>query len=318
MSFSKDYKNENEQLNSDITILGIFNALNIDLDSNILNRYVFAKIKYIIFYGQLSSIEIDLFKPFEYFRSVRFDSSIKRVIHKQGITWISYINSNLSVNLTNATEVNINFEHYKQITIGLWNYYYSEKTIKELFPDEDFCLYKNFPFDQLVVLIQLNVTRDGKIDSILDTSLTCTYLWLAQYFPTYLKFPLQLSNNSEDTFTAMIRISELANNIECNFSKMLNTCGNKRFQTYEHVSKTSMKDITIGFMFSSYLFFILSMVVSFIGIVSNLSMIIAISHKKNKQERKELKHFHYIRLNASFNLIRVWNRILSNRFGFDF
>ena len=45
------------------------------------------------------------------------------------------------------------------------------------------------------------------------------------------------------------------------------------------------------------------MVISFIGLASNLSVIIVISHKKNEKELKEQKHFHYMRINAIFNAL---------------
>ena len=63
--------------------------------------------------------------------------------------------------------------------------------------------------------------------------------------------------------------------------------------------------------FRHILFFILSFCISFLGLFSNFTVIFVISHKKNEKELKELKHFHYMRLNAIFNSLIFIIRILS-------
>ena len=67
----------------------------------------------------------------------------------------------------------------------------------------------------------------------------------------------------------------------------------------------------INFIFLSHFFFILSICISFLGLFSNFTVIFVISHKKNEKELKELKYFHYMRLNAIFNSLIFIIRILS-------
>ena len=184
-SFSDDF-DEHEDLNSEIFRLILLAPNNIDLDSNILNRHVFAKIGIIEFYGQINSIQTDLLKPFdETLYNIRLDSYIKRIIHKQGIDWISAMNSNVSVNFTNSSQVDTHFLSFKQISLILWETYYDKQAISEAFPDEDFCLYKNFPFNQLVAFIHLKTNEEG---TFFDRNFSCTYLWLTKWFKTYFRY----------------------------------------------------------------------------------------------------------------------------------
>ena len=61
-----------------------------------------------------------------------------------------------------------------------------EIRLSKLFPDKDFCLYKHFPFNQLVILSEL--VQDDKAFKLLNSrDYTCTYLWLTQYFGKFLQ-----------------------------------------------------------------------------------------------------------------------------------
>ena len=74
------------------------------LDSSLLNKHVFAKTIEIRILSQLNSIQADLFKSFDkYLLEIRFTYHIKKLIHKQGIKWISFINTHLDVNISNLT-----------------------------------------------------------------------------------------------------------------------------------------------------------------------------------------------------------------------
>ena len=48
--------------------------------------------------------------------------------------------------------------------------------MKSVFPDKDFCLYVDYPFKRLVLLVKLCAFED-RLRSI-KTDFSCTYLWL--------------------------------------------------------------------------------------------------------------------------------------------
>ena len=89
------------------------------MDSSLLNKLVFAKTDTIRISSQLNSIQADLFKSFDkYLSKIRFSYHIKKLIHKQGIKWISFINGHLDVDLSNLT--NTTYPYYTLIGIEFW------------------------------------------------------------------------------------------------------------------------------------------------------------------------------------------------------
>ena len=74
----------------------------------------------------------------------------RKVNHKQGIKWIKYINHDVNVSLLGANvsqyskpiRIFLNIKYESDIKIRNWN----------TFPDEDFCIYVDFPFNQLVIV----------------------------------------------------------------------------------------------------------------------------------------------------------------------
>ena len=62
--------------------------------------------------------------------------------------------------------------------------YMQEERMSQVFPDEDFCLYYDFPFLQLLLLVQ-NCYGET-FDLVKRTGdLSCTFLWLSQYNELY-------------------------------------------------------------------------------------------------------------------------------------
>ena len=312
LKFSDDFDEKREDLNSHIYIFIIENAYNIDLDSSFLNKHVFAKTTNIRIKNQLNSIQTDLFKSFYNLFEIRFSYHIKKLIHKQGIKWITFINSHLNVNLSDLT--NNYFQLSVLLSIRFSKLLYSdEQTISYMFPNEDFCLYKDFPFNQLVILAHLNFKIEYSDDFFDKNINTCTYLWLIRYFPIYIQSPSWLTDwiIFNKTIEESIKLTNETYKEECNFNRMLNKCDSRKFQVSKYTIPTTNVDIILNFIFSSHFIFILSFCISFLGLFSNFTLIFVISHKQNKLVLKELKHFHYMRLNAIFNSLIFIIRILS-------
>ena len=110
-----------------------------------------------------------------------------------------------------------------------------------------------------------------------------------------------------DYFMNMIRSSNYSNNTKykismwkCNFTLMKRLCDkigykiNDIWGLYDY--SILNKKFEIGFKISSYVF-------SFLGIVTNLIVIITILHKENKDLFKGLKQYNYLCYNSIFSLL---------------
>ena len=177
-----------EDLNSTIKQMGLIKIENINIDSNLLNPSVFQNLEYISFNGPVNTIDGNLLNRLQSLVYIEFSNNYYRdMIHKNGIKWIRDLNPDLDVNLSNFTETLIRFDRTKSIQIESNSFISTEIRLSKLFPDEDFCLYKDFPFQQLVILFQS--AYDEKVFALLNSTryYSCTYLWLAQYFDLVLK-----------------------------------------------------------------------------------------------------------------------------------
>ena len=172
-------------LNSTIKDLSIVKAEKINIDSNLLNPSVFQGLTTIFFSGSLNTIDGNSLNALKNLLSIWIEKKNYRdFIHKNGIKWIYDINAGLNVNLSNFEELKKFYYNKKEITVGGFG---SNKEMSKVFPDEDFCLYKDYPFNQLVILIE--IANNHEVFRILNLTkhYTCSYLWLAQYFNLFLE-----------------------------------------------------------------------------------------------------------------------------------
>ena len=177
-----------DDLKSRITYLQFINVDNINIDSNLLNPSVFRNTEQILFSGQVNMIDGNSLNALGILNKIEFlKDNYREMIHKNGIKWMRYLNPDLNVNLSNFREIEDNYYSRSKLIEIVGASFWPNIRLSKLFPDEDFCLYKDFPFKQLVILMEsafsnkvfelLYLTRDYK----------CTYLWLAQYFHIFLK-----------------------------------------------------------------------------------------------------------------------------------
>ena len=176
-------------LNSQIWFLQI-KAENINIDSNLLNPSVFQSTIEIKLNGQVNTINGSSLNALKNLNSIRFTKEYFRdMIHKNGIKWMRDLNTHLNVNLRSLEELNYNYGNRKTIKIDCGSYI-PEIRLSKLFPDRDFCLYKDFPFNQMVVLIE-TVQNAIVLDLLKSRDYTCTYLWLAQYFEKFIQLNIR-------------------------------------------------------------------------------------------------------------------------------
>jgi hypothetical protein len=114
---------------------------------------------------------------------------VREFFHRNGIEWIKCMNVAAfdMVDLDSA-ESNSNALSLLELNAiliemrAVFSYDENCLTFEKRFPDEDFCLYQEFPFRQLIILtdhIFFSVVQN-KTDKV-----TCTFMWLAKYYTTY-------------------------------------------------------------------------------------------------------------------------------------
>jgi hypothetical protein len=163
-------------LNSYILFVSLIHIQNINIDLNLIHPSVFKNLEELeIKEGWLNSINGDVFKHLAYFQKLSIKPKVlKKINHKQGIEWIRKMNYGINVNLSTTKFISIMlFQDYDTLN----------HEISKIFPDEDFCIYVDFPFNQNIFLY--SIIRSKTISLTLDKDSTCTYLWLAQNLEYY-------------------------------------------------------------------------------------------------------------------------------------
>lgn len=171
-----------DTLNSYIEELHLTKVENIPLDLNFINPSVFRNLSRIYVWGYVSSVSTDFFESLESLSQINFKSThFRKLIHRKGIEWIRATNRRLNLNVHNETDFMRNFDKSRFLTLSCENDL-QEEPIAHVFPDADFCIYRHYPFRQLVFLLQYCTQKDllNKIKK-LNPRLTCTYLWINRY-----------------------------------------------------------------------------------------------------------------------------------------
>jgi len=142
---------------------------------------------------------------------------------------------------------------------------------------------------------------------ILNSKLTCTYLWLAQYSDVLIEY---LSNGTDiyESLLMIVKSDSFRSISKCNFKQRLELCNRSHFETKDIWSLSDYlflnKIFQIAIKISTYL-------VSFFGIMTNIIVIKVILDKKNKELFKNCRQYTYLALNSLFNLIILIVQILS-------
>ena len=175
-----------DDLKSTITVFQI-KGENINIDSNLINPSVFKKTKEIHLYGNVNNIDGRSLNELKRVYNIIFSKEhFRDMVHKNGIKWMRDLNPNLNLNLSSLKEIRNYYGLATMIKVYCTSYI-PEIRLSKVFPEEDFCLYKDFPFNQLVILMEY--AEGEELYNLLQTrDYTCTYLWLAQYFDKFFQF----------------------------------------------------------------------------------------------------------------------------------
>lgn len=223
----------------------------------------------------------------------------RRLIHQQGIEWIRSINSKLRANATDP----LDWQKYKAWIFQIIIKFTWPTNFADLFPNADFCLYVDYPFQQMVVLNHMILFKPYSLSPVdlRDFQLTCTFRWLAQYHVYFLKHAF---NKIDLNLTI-----EAANKLPpCNLEQLVSLCNTTRFRVTKVWDMTDTKKLSkclrIILLVSSYF-------ISLLGIVTNSIVVVLISSKSNNEAFKEAKQYPYLRAISVYNVIILVIQITS-------
>ena len=230
-------------------------------------------------------------------------------MHENGIEWIKNYNKDINYDLDNFSNQSIDYltDNIKYIDHNCFksNGLYSPP-LTDIFPDEDFCLYKDFPINQLIAVFE-NCPEKEMFEYRNTIKITCTYLWITRSYKVLIKTynPGMLVY---DIMNMLFNSNDYKSISKCNFESRLELCNKSNFQAK---SISTLFEIGEAMKMTQSVINILSYVLSIFGIVTNILIIITISSKKNEKSFKGFKQYDYMRLNSICNCLILLIHLIS-------
>ena len=192
------------------------------LTKEILNRNLFRQIYVLNVYGIVNEIQQDVFREFGLLKNVDLVLSNFRQLFHLGNKWMTSLNSRVHVNLSNRSEVKLKIAKFMRLRLRYEKKYVSFDRVYE-YPDEDLCLFREFPHQQLVypVLVPGRVIK-----------CTCTIKGLRFYAHLYssaIKETTEYSLNDKSGFLYDLNATyafcdESFNMTACQFEQRFQKC----------------------------------------------------------------------------------------------
>ena len=263
-----------------------------------VNELVFKNVKLFSIKGVIYGIQPELFQNFTSLIMIRISiENLKEFIHS-GQKWINSVNKDMHVhNIEKLNEQDKILKERKVLQI-----IEAQSIFRKLYeyPDEDLCMFKDFPHNQLV-FPDIYTEKDS-------LSCSCTILWLLQYTRKYLYRDniLNSTNNLSDYFSLIkcyLQNDYSSHFNSCNFEQRFGNCPKKNYFYKTNFLQTNMINITFILKWTQYIIEVfLKPTLCLLGIVSSTITIVVL---KNKRKKKSLNNFmyHHITANSIFNLI---------------
>ena len=304
LKFSQIKNSDMRFLNTKVETLWAYGIEKIDIDSNsFLNKYLFHNLKELGLFGEIRSIEKDIFKSFKSLKTIYLDVIFFKQLTRKGTEWISSINFDLHVNLTNKSELDLNVNHTKMIYLNLLTIFNAKTDTINIFLDEDFCLFRNYPFDQLIIIKILYLKR------IFSKKYTCTLQWVLKNIHFYVQYPQILGFDLNYIYSDFLTSNNESNKFEnCDFDRMIDKCNRTMFNIIDNERTINdRKEVSIMI---EYVLIVLLPVVCFLGIISNGMISYTLSIKDNKKDFKVLQ-YSYLKMVSISNLVLLILTMLS-------
>ena len=281
------------------------------LTTQILNKYLFRIINKIKLYGVVNKIQSGLFLNFYYLKYMDLQIDNFRELFHKGNIWMKDLNF-LAKNFVQKNEIRNNLQYVFKIR---FKYKLNVSFINQVYeyPDEDFCLFRHFPHDNLV----LPVIVPGK-----KIRCSCTLLWLIQDykyyfrvnykdnydpFENYFYYDIEEKNR---IYTIQYCHNEMFENnlLKCNFTNRLENCDTSNFSVkndnyeFEFNLDNDTDLVFIVKWLQFILIIILQPILSLFCILFNLLTIKIIHLKHLKKSFSSIMYKHIV-INSYFNII---------------
>lgn len=176
----------------------------IDINSRLLNERVFYFTGQLTLNGKINSIQNDLFRKFPRLGCIEINSVyFNEINRKQGIEWIKSMNLDVNVNLSNPVEVSSMLDRVKTIKFLSEREFHFDENF-ENFYEQDFCLFAEFPFRQLIIFKIISGDAQKK-----SAPPNCVTRWLTQFNGFIMSF-----------LTGVIANGNISNEVKnCDFQK---------------------------------------------------------------------------------------------------
>ena len=128
--------------------------------------------------------------------------------------------------------------------------------ISHLFPNKDFCLYKDFPFNQFVILTKVFMCCTDIPDEY-KMEFTCTFMWISQYYSVLVNLTKHKHWNEYLEYV----LKSNASRPYCNFDLMVKLCEKTYFKTtylwsntntYKLVNRVDLVVLILKYIFSAF------------------------------------------------------------------
>ena len=293
--------------------LGIFNLYTVrfyvyyvSVNSEMIIPELFGTVVEMKFAHVIQEIRGDFFKQLTKLKFLDFKLDNFGQFFHAGTHWLEYVNNDVEVHLSQLYDV---WSHLNQALFVRFQYPKHIDSFNKIYsyPDEDFCLFRDFPHSRLVYPI----IEPGK-----EIECTCTLLWLQKYSQFYIENLNTTLDYTLNYFDDFIYVD--ASNVK-RFKKYVFTfCKNKTIKCDLEVKKklctimgtqrqnsSPMNDVDIEFLIKWLLFILLTIfqpIVCLLGILTNCLTIVCINNKRKKKDFEESMYKH-IKINSYFNIL---------------
>jgi hypothetical protein len=291
------------------TVLGVYSpdGYNLVVDKSFLHPAVFQNTRSLYLGTSIALIEQDLFKSWTRLERISFSMlSLKSFFYKCGLEWTNSLNSNLNYTVSTTPaealastivlifiQTNENYAgDYENATLSFPNYPY---------PDEDLCLFANFPHEKFVLpILQSEISE-----------CTCTVTFLLKNYDLFASYAAYSQNiNQALGMAASLRNLCVQNSYQTNDSCLNQTYLQQKTEQCNLTISEKRKDAwytysdqTPNFDAKAIKFFfvvVFNPIFCVLGICSSVAIIRAVASKT--KESKE-PFFIFMSLNAKCNCI---------------
>ena len=278
-----------------------------NIDRSLLNIHVFKNLRFLYMSGIIYKIEENLFKEFNLLRSLIIKpSDLGRFYQQDNLEWTLSLNSYMKkIDLSDSFQVRSNKENAIFLQIYETKSYF---TRGYAYPNEDFCVFKNFPHEKLI------------FPSILfadEIQCTCTLFWLIQYSKfymnedftvykfTYYNYPEQLNTSSARN---CLRNNDLKSEVKkCDFQERLEKCN----LTNTNKELPFRGNINSFFVFEWFQYIIqvyFQTTFCLLGLMTNFITFLVIRQKAKPLEKPMYRHVYF---NCIFNFFICFFTLIS-------